>query len=140
MRMNHKYKTRLLASTTLEGSNGSKMMILKLRRPILFRFKPGQYCFLRMQDLDIHWHPFSIASGPSATELEFYIEVFGEESWTGKLWNMLKTNNDSGESDLSDLIIDFEVIGPYGTSLGKTEDFSNVLAVGTGTGKQSKRQ
>ena len=110
------------------------MMILKLRRPLLFNFKPGQYAFLRLQDVDIHWHPFSIASGPNESELEFYIEVFKDDSWTGILWNVLKKDKASMNSDLSDLTIDFDLMGPYGTSLGKTEDFSNVLAVGAGTG------
>jgi NAD(P)H-flavin reductase len=28
-----------------------------------------------------------------------------------------------------------EVMGPYGTSLAKTDDFSHILAIGAGTGK-----
>ena len=136
MHMNHKYRARLVASSTVESSNGAKMIILKIRRPVLFDFKPGQDAFLRLQDIDVHWHPFSIASGPGTTNLEFYIEVFGEGSWTGKLWELLKTDKtrNSVETDLSTLHIKVEVMGPYGSSLGKTDDFSHAVAVGAGTG------
>jgi predicted ferric reductase len=131
MHMNHKYMARLVSSSAVTGSNGSKMIILKLRRPALFRFKPGQYAFLKLSKLDAHWHPFSIASGPAASHLEFYIEVIGEKSWTSKLWKMLE---DGGDGGISQKQIDIEVMGPYGTSLAKTENFSHALTIGSGTG------
>jgi predicted ferric reductase len=131
MHMNHKYMARLESSSAVTGSDGSKMIILKLRRPSLFRFKPGQYAFLKLASLDTHWHPFSIASGPAASHLEFYIEVMGEKSWTGKLW---KTLEGEGNGGISRKQIDIEIMGPYGTSLAKTENFSHALAIGTGTG------
>lgn len=131
MHMNHKYRARLVSSSAVTGSNGSKMIILKLRRPPLFQFKPGQYAYLKLSSIDTHWHPFSIASGPSASHLEFYIEVFGEKSWTNKLWSMLEGDGDGGTSLRQ---IDMEIMGPYGTSLAKTENFSHGLAIGTGTG------
>jgi predicted ferric reductase len=135
MHMNHKYMARLESSSAVTGSDGSKMIILKLRRPSLFRFKPGQYAFLRLASIDTHWHPFSIASGPAASHLEFYIEVMGEKSWTGKLW---KTLEDEGNGGISRKQIDIEIMGPYGTSLAKTDDFSHALAIGTGTGTYNK--
>lgn len=79
-----------------------------------------------MNKIDIHWHPFSIASSPACAYLEFYIEVFDDsEAWTKKLWELVEDDNAN---------LTFEVMGPYGTSLAKTEDYSHVLAIGTGTG------
>jgi predicted ferric reductase len=131
MHMNQTHRARLMSSSVISGSNCSKTVIIKLRRPVLFDFKPGQYAFLRLSKIDRHWHPFSIASGPSSNYLEFYIEVFGEKSWTRKLWRMLDRVDGSESINLE---IDFDVMGPCGTSLGKTEDFSHALAIGAGTG------
>jgi len=132
MRLNHTYYTPLVASSVVDGGeqqqNGSKMIILRLRRPVLFHFKPGQFAQLRLKEIDNHWHPFSIASGPGSTCLEFYIEVFGEKSWTSKLWQLLQSEV------TGDRRIEFEVMGPYGTPLAKTQDYSHGIAVGAGTG------
>jgi ferredoxin-NADP reductase len=133
MHLNHKYQTRLVSSSAVTGSNGSRMLIIKVKRPVLFNFKPGQYAFLRLTELDQHWHPFSIASGPDSSCLEFYIEVLTDKSWTGKLWKMLKVDGDTNGSSLREF--DLEVMGPYGTSLASTNSYSHALAVGSGTGK-----
>jgi predicted ferric reductase len=132
MHLNHKYQTRLLGSSVVTGSTGSKMVILKLSRPVLFRFKPGQYAFLRVNEIDNSWHPFAIASYPDSSQLEFYIEVYEGKAWTKKLWDLLEANNEKGAA--SSLQLTVEVMGPYGTSLAKTEDYSHILAVGAGTG------
>lgn len=126
MYLMHKYTTKLESYSRVMSSDGSKMLTLKMLRPSLFFFKPGQYVFLRANSIDRYWHPFSIASSPSSTYLEFYIEVFDEGTWTHKLWKEI------GYSD--DRMIEFEIMGPYGTSLAKTNDFTHGLAIGTGTG------
>jgi predicted ferric reductase len=82
MYLNHRYNVKMTGSAVVEGTNGSRMIILKLKRPVLFQFKAGQYAFLRIKGIEMHWHPFSIASGPESEELEFYIEVYGTKSWT----------------------------------------------------------
>jgi len=142
--LHNRYQVRVVSSTAVTGSGGSKMVILKLTKPTLFDFKAGQYAFLRIKTpalqwhifsnafvpmpvIDQYWHPFSIASGPDAPYLEFYIEVFDEHSWTGQLWKMLD-EDEAGHFTV-------EVMGPMGTSLGKTDIFSHVIAIGTGTGK-----
>lgn len=38
----HRFKTRVTSFTTVEGHEGSKMLILKMKRPSLFMFQPGQ--------------------------------------------------------------------------------------------------
>lgn len=133
MHINHKYTSRLSSASTVKAANGSKMIILKIERPSLFQFKPGQYLYLKLASIDTHWHPFSIASDPASKELELYIEVFSNKSWTCKLWDILEStaNESLGKSHAT---IEFEIMGPCGTSLAKTEDFSHVLAVGAGTG------
>ena len=81
----------------------------------------------------MHWHPFSIASGPDASGLEFYIEVFKDIAWTGQLWHMLKKEGgNSGGTSLKQ--INIEVMGPYGTSSANTQKFSHALAIGAVTG------
>jgi len=138
LHINHKYMVRLVASSTVAGRNGCNTVIIKLRRPVLFDFKPGQYAFIRLAGVDTHWHPFSMASSPSSSNLEFYIEVFGEDSWTRKLFDILHDPAKQG-SNSTRAPIDFEVMGPYGTSLGKTDDYSHALAVGSGTGAFHKQ-
>jgi hypothetical protein len=122
-----------VSSSAVTVSNGTRMLIIKVKRPVLFNFKPGQYAFLRLTELDQHWHPFSIASGPDSSCLEFYIEVFTDKSWTGKLWKMLKLDGDTNGTSLREF--DLEAMGPYGTSLANTNSYSHALAVGSGTGK-----
>jgi hypothetical protein len=72
-----------------------------------------------------------MASGPESHYLEFYIEVFEDNSWTGMLWKLL---DDNALKNTSHLQFEVELQGPYGSSLGKTEDYSHALAIGTGTG------
>jgi len=126
--MVHKYRVSLASSSIVDGRSGSNTVILKFRRPVLFTFRPGQYAFLRLSNIDNSWHPFSIASGPASPCLEFYIEVFGKDSWTRKLSELLK-------SPSSGLHLQFDVMGPYGTSLGNADDYSHAVVVGSGTGE-----
>lgn len=140
MHLNHRYTCPVVASSAVVSCGSKKkMIILKLRRPALFRFQPGQYAFLKIKDNDVHWHPFSIASGPASDYLEFYMEVMSkEDSWTNKLWRMLEANWDK-ERGFARKRIFIEVMGPYGTSLAKTQDFSHAIAIGAGTGECGER-
>jgi predicted ferric reductase len=142
MYVSHRYQARLISSSTVSASNGSRMVVLRLRRPVLFNFKPGQYAYLRLDCIDGHWHPFSIASGPDSSTIEFYIEVCGESSWTGQLWALLdKERGGVTKSDMSTSKKQmwFEVMGPYGSSLGaRPGSYSHVLAIGAGTGMYTK--
>ena len=133
MYMNHRYQVVLKSFSAISGSDGTKMVIIRLRRPTLFSFKPGQYAFVRLAQIDgVHFHPFSIASSPDSPLLEFYIEVFEEGSWTDKLWAFLENQESSGGQSVPKIV--FEVMGPYGTSLGKASDYSHALVIGAGTG------
>lgn len=136
MHINHRYYTSIAASSAVTSGRGTRMAIIKVHRPVLFHFKPGQYCLLRVPSIDRHWHPFSIASGPDSDFLEFYIAVYGPKSWSSQLWQLLGSSEDKPDNRLSysDKSIPIEVKGPYGTSLGGTEDFSHAIAIGGGTG------
>lgn len=135
MRLNHCYDTKIIGSSVVWGSNGAKLVILKARRPVLLQFKPGQYVFIKIDAIDNHWHPFSIASDPDSDHLEFYIEVFDgkkNSSWTKKLWHMLDCEYGIDKSNAFSLSL--QVMGPYGTSLAGNQTFSHALAIGVGTG------
>jgi len=106
------------------------MIILKMQRPTLFVFQPGQYAFLRLDSIDRSWHPFSIASEPDSSIVEFYIEVFGEGSWSERLWTKLNSHNKRQS-------LNIELMGPYGTALIQGKSLTNVVAVGSGTGKSA---
>lgn len=146
MKFHHTYRTKLLECSAVRGGGGqsaddcSRMLILKLKRPPLFFFRPGQYAFLKVNSIDsVHWHPFSIASGPNSPYLEFYIEVFAVNSWTDKLWNLLDESNApankvGGTITSSPRLVEFQVMGPCGTGLPTTKDYSHAVAIGTGTG------
>ena len=77
MRFNHRFTTRIKSFVSVEGHEGSKMVILRIKRPTLFNFQPGQYAFLRSKYIDYAWHPFSIASEPETQILLFYIGKCG---------------------------------------------------------------
>ena len=131
MHMNHRYDTKLFSSSVVSGSKGSKLIILKVQRPALFDFKSGQYAYIRINKINNQWHPFSIASRPDSSDLEFYIQVFEGKAWTKHLWDLFDECN-SGNVDVHNLKI--EVMGPYGTSLCQSQNFSHILAIGGGTG------
>ena len=137
MHLQHKYHTTIKAVsaiTTLGSNDGKRMLLVKVKRPALFQFRPGQYAYLKVASIDAHWHPFSIASNPSSIMMEFYIEVCGDNTWTGKLWKLLDADEDEGlKSPRRSITI--EIMGPYGSGLTKySSDYSHVLAVGSGTG------
>lgn len=125
MHMNHRYDTKIISSSVVWGSKGSKLIILKVQRPALFEFKSGQYAYIRIKEINNQWHPFSIASRPDSSILEFYIQVFEGKAWTKKLWDLF-------DVDVHNTKI--EVMGPYGTSLCQSRNYSHILAIGGGTG------
>lgn len=138
MYLNHRYKSRILLneSSVIASQDGKKMVILEVQKPDLFYFQPGQYFYLKIPSIDNIWHPFSVASSPESNRIVFYIEVFGEKSWTKKLFDKLSTSSDgdakNDKVDVFDLNIGpdiyddaIEVMGPYGTKLGTMKEHSH---------------
>lgn len=133
MYINNRFRTHAISSAVV-SSGANRMVILKVRKPALFKFQPGQYAFLKIKDIDNYtWHPFSIASGPESDYLEFYIEVYGDKSWTGRMWDMLEGNGHN-EGVMRNKTVWVEIMGPYGTPLARTQEFSHSIAIGSGTG------
>ena len=86
MYFNNRYEAQVLpTSCTISNADGKKMVILKVKKPELFYFRPGQYVYIKIPTIDNIWHPFSVASSPTSDDVDFYIEVFGEGSWTNNL-------------------------------------------------------
>ena len=116
---------------TLDDSSSGKFVVVQIRKPLNFFFRPGQYAFLKCGEIDFTWHPFSISSAPSEKILEFYIEVVREKSWTGQLFNLVVSNPHADK-------VFFNVIGPYGSGLHDTKpmysEYEHVVAIGAGTG------
>ena len=127
--LNHTYKTRVVSASCVLGSDGSRMLFIKMKKPILFQFKPGQYAHLKHSPIDQQWHPFSIASDPWSRFLEFYIEVLGPETWTGRLWDLLK---DKGDDGLTNNRVEVDVMGPSEQVWAK---WRIGLLIGAGTGE-----
>ena len=120
---------------------GSHVVILKIKRPNTFQFRSGMYVFLQIDEIDIHWHPFSVASEPGADTLDFYIQVAAEDSWTDKLWHLVdkdttkhQSNADNKENEDVAYSFKINVKGPYGSTVGDLEQHTNAIMVGTGTG------
>jgi len=127
-------------ASSSSSTSGKNMIYLKIRKPKMFHFKPGQYVYLKIPQIDRSWHPFSIASSPDSAFMEFYIERFGEKSWSGKLCILL---NEDGHISLKDMFVDnsttpaikVQVMGPYGLSfVRKNGQYSHGLLFGSGTG------
>ena len=124
----------------------SKILNVKLKRPALFQFRPGEFAKLRIPEIDSTWHPFFMASKPGAKYLEFLIQVCDENpsSWTCKLCRLLdaKENQSSRsgqhvfdkEEDLRVTRLEVDIMGPYGTSLADSQRYSHVVAVGAEAG------
>ena len=124
------YTVRAISTEALgEQGNGAKVVILRLPRPIGFEFVPGNYAFLSMGKADDpSWHPFSIGSDPNSDTLDFYIQVFSDSSWTGRLFSEVNEKNRAGAT------LTMKVMGPYGASVGHLSDFTHSMLCGTGTG------
>ena len=114
-----------------DDSNESRKMVkLRVTRPTTFVFRPGQHVFIAIKTIDLHWHPFSIASAPREKTLDFYVEVMstskmdGSDSWTHKLWRDAKDG----------LVTKVSINGPYGSGFNDISDRTQILGIGSGTG------
>ena len=114
------------------------LVILNLPRPLSFSFIPGQYAYLKVGAIDSTWHPFSISSDPKDDHIQFIIEVYDDcstikDTWTKSLMkSILRLSTE--KADIEGIGVDFEIMGPYGGSIGNVSTYTNVLAVASGTG------
>ena len=135
MHLLHKYHTTVdsASQVTLEGRTRESLLVLKVKRPPLLQFEPGQYVFLKVGSLGFSWHPFSIASDPRSSLLEFYIESQGKGSWTDQLARLVTDAAPGWRVQGHNLPV--QVMGPFGSPLvRKSGHYSRILAIGSGTG------
>ena len=79
--------------------------IVRIEFDKCFDYNAGQYCFLRIRDIDcIQYHPISISSSPSESTMSFHIRALGD--WSKKL--LAKSSSDP------DWKPELFVEGPYG--------------------------
>ena len=61
--------------------------VVRIRFRKSFEYSAGQYCFLRIGDLDpIEYHPMSISSAPDEEVTSFHVRALGD--WSNKLLEM----------------------------------------------------
>ena len=91
--------------------------------------------------MDNRWHPFSIGSAPESDTLDFYIKVYKETSWSGKIFILLQDNElcmkqgrDIWQDNQHHDKIKVEILGAYGVGIGDRLKYSRALIVGAGTG------
>ncbi|KAL0784072.1 hypothetical protein Bca101_000317 [Brassica carinata] len=122
-----------------------KLLSLHMSRPDNFRYKSGQYMYLKCSEVSsLEWHPFSITSAPGDDYLSVHIRGLGD--WTNKLRSKFSEvcaaptdENRLNSGDLRNgnsypywpkLVID----GPYGAPSQDYKNFEVVLLVGLGIG------
>jgi predicted ferric reductase len=132
----HACKVAEITSFGDVDSASRKVVHLKISRPVAFTFRPGQYVYLRINAIDPHWHPFSIASSPNEDTLDFFIEVMSKSrtdqnnSWTQQLWALQR---EKGVQKIETNIV-VDINGAYGTGFNEAEDYMQICAIGSGTG------
>lgn len=145
MYLYHRYFTNVVNVHAIDSEmENGRLVVLKVRKPELLHFSPGQYLYLKIPMIDNYWHPFSIGSSPESRTLDFYIEVHSEESWSGRLFQAIRDEERVWDKSLGrcedipmaydSSRISVEVLGPYGTALGNKMNFTHAVAIGTGTG------
>ena len=90
--------------------------VVKLRFHKTFDYKPGQYCFLMIQDINMfEYHPFSLSSSPTEEITSFHVRALGD--WTTKLHAHVKAHTVNEPMKL-----DVSVEGPYGQPMININD------------------
>lgn len=139
MYLSHRYDSTIKSATTIDSEEkDGNLIIIKVKKPEMMSFSAGQYVYLKVPKVNNIWHPFSIASAPESDVLSFYIKVYSENTWSGRLFKMLQRDLDKDHAEPSfdqvDLNIPIEVLGPYGTALGDKRNYTHATVIGTGTG------
>ncbi len=59
---------------------------LVIRRPLNFKYSPGDWVFVRIPDIAaFEWHPFTISSAPEVSDV-FTLHIRGVGEWTNRLF------------------------------------------------------
>lgn len=96
--------------------------ILGVSLPRVFHFKCGQYAELQVPQIDLSYHPFTIASAPHDSKIRFYISAAGP--WTKKLRNLVEAQT----------VVTIRYRGPYGAPAQHVSSYRHVVLVSGGVG------
>ncbi|XP_045083909.1 respiratory burst oxidase homolog protein B-like [Aegilops tauschii subsp. strangulata] len=125
----------------------ASLLSLHMSKPEGFRFKGGQYIFIKCPDVSkFEWHPFSITSAPEDDCVSIHIKALGD--WTEDLRDaFLKVcPNTEGKNEIRQVEYDREdaksdprfpkilIDGPYGAPAEDYKRYEVVLLVGLGIG------
>ncbi|KAI3956386.1 hypothetical protein MKW92_032033 [Papaver armeniacum] len=101
-RLIRSFRSRVKSVDILQFDPYTKAMALHMSKPKGFKYRSGQYVFLKCSAVSpFEWHPFSLTSSPADDHLSVHIRVLGD--WTGKLKNVLSksiSNASSGEKSI----------------------------------------
>ncbi len=102
---------------------------IELDKPQGFRFRAGDYAFLRVPALAKHeWHPFTISSAPEDETLTVHVRSLG--NWTRALRRLAEAREQ--DPSVPPLVVHLD--GPYGSPATHIERAPNVVLVGAGIG------
>jgi predicted ferric reductase len=105
--MNRKTKCNIASIEAIELEDSTQIVVLKLQDPLLAqssfisnlikkykKSRAGQFYFLSIPSISsLESHPFSLSCSPQHENLQFHIKSNGENSWTGKLFQIAKSGN-----------------------------------------------
>jgi predicted ferric reductase/Ca2+-binding EF-hand superfamily protein len=101
---------------------------LDLAVPATFKYRPGDYAFLRIPAIAKHeWHPFTISSAPESGNLTFHVRSLG--NWTSALRKHVEGAETNGGASLVAY-----VDGPYGSPAAHIFNSRNAVFIGAGIG------
>lgn len=113
-KIRHTFSDKFYVDEILQETHDTFTIILKSKSPLAF--KPGQFCFLRLNKEDLYArHPFTISSLPGEKRISFTVKLFGR--FTKALKELQK-----GE----EVIVD----GPFGNFLIKDKTRDLVFIAG----------
>ena len=121
--------------TTVRLLKSPRTLILRLARPPQWTFSAGQHVRMRIPGVSsLEWHPFTIASCPDSTQLEFIIRAIEgsnpkQRTWTAKAFELFEA---LAAARVRDVLVDVE--GPYGSVMENAFALPNVALFASGTG------
>ncbi|VAH19959.1 unnamed protein product [Triticum turgidum subsp. durum] len=128
------------------------LLSLHLSKPQGFRYKSGQYIFVKCPDISsFEWHPFSITSAPEDDYVSVHIKAMGD--WTKDLKDAFKVCESSTEEKKTEILrVEYDhdkamptlgdrkkypkvlIDGPYGAPAQDYKQYDTLLLVGLGIG------
>lgn len=111
---------------------GDDLVWLKVRTPVHWHFKPGQYCFIHVNRLRF-WegHPFSIINpGPDNEDESFQMMCKQRGGMTKRFVKRLKERGATSDNPMDIYVV---VEGPYGIHC-PVERYDNIMLIAGGVG------